>query len=219
CRQDFQGGTIKWRSGIGIIDCSRLKCVALTFDDGPGPYTSRLLDTLDAQNVQSTFFVVGQNVGNYPSTEQRAFRNGNEVMNHSWSHPDLTTLSYSSIVSQLSSTSNVIQSTVGKRPSLMRPPYGAYNSTVTSISRDQGMAVITWSVDTLDWKYRDSAYVRNAAVANTTSGSIVLMHDIHPTTVDAVPGIISDLKARGYVLVTVTDLLGAPQPGVVYSRR
>ena len=101
-----------------------------------------------------------------------------------------------------------------------RPPYGAYNSTVTSIAGQQGMALITWNIDTLDWKYRDAAYVRGAAVQNTTSGSIVLMHDIHSSTVDAVPGIISDLKARGYTLVTVTDLIGSkPQPSRVYSRR
>ena len=219
CTQTFQGGTIKWRSDVGIIDCAVQKCVALTFDDGPGAHTGRLLDTLDARNVQATFFVVGQNVGNYPSTEQRAHRNGNEVMNHSWNHPDLTTLGYSSIVSQLSTTSDTIQSTVGRRPTLMRPPYGAYNSTVTSVAGAQGMAVILWNIDTLDWKYRDAAYVRGAAVRNTTAGSIVLMHDIHSTTVDAVPGIITDLKAKGYTLVTVTDLLGKPQPGKVYSRR
>ena len=219
CTQDFQRGTIKWRSTDGIIDCAVQKCVALTFDDGPGPHTSRLLDTLDARNVQVTFFVVGQNVGKYPATEQRAYRDGNEVMNHSWSHPSLTTLDSSGIVSQLSSTSDTIQSTIGKRPSQMRPPYGAYNSTVTSIAGQQAMAVITWNIDTLDWKFRDATYVRGAAVKDTTTGSIVLMHDIHSTTVDAVPGIITDLKAKGYTLVTVSDLIGKPQPGKVYSRR
>ena len=101
----------------------------------------------------------------------------------------------------------------------MRPPYGSYNSNVISAASQQGLAIILWNVDTLDWKYRDSTYVRGAAVNNTTTGSIVLMHDIHSTTVDAVPGIITDLKAKGYTLVTVTDLIGNPRPGVVYSRR
>ena len=219
CTQTFQGGTIKWRSDVGIIDCAVQKCVALTFDDGPGPHTSRLLDTLDARNVQATFFVIGQNVANYATTEQRAYRNGNEIMNHSWSHPDLTTLGSANIASQLSTTSDRVGSTVGRRPTLMRPPYGAYNSTVTSVAGQQGMSVVLWNIDTLDWKYRDATYVRGAAVNTTTPGSIVLMHDIHSTTVDAVPGIIADLKAKGYTLVTVSDLIGKPQPGKVYNRR
>jgi peptidoglycan-N-acetylglucosamine deacetylase len=219
CTGDFQGGTITWRSDKGIIDCARLKCIALTFDDGPGAYTSQLLNSLDAGGAQATFFLVGNRVSSYAPLVARMGRLDMEIANHSWSHPNLTTLGSSSITSQLSTTSDVIRSVTGKRPTLMRPPYGAYNSTVTSVSRQQGLAVIMWNVDTLDWKYRSSSYVRSAAVNNARNGAIILMHDIHPTTVNAVPGIISDLKARGYTMVTTSDLIGFPQAGQVYSKR
>ncbi len=203
----------------GVIDCAEQRCIALTFDDGPGQYTNRLLDSLDAQNVQATFYVVGQNVGRYPSAVQRAHANGNEIQNHTWDHPQLTTLGSGSIASQLDRTSDAIGSTVGEWPTQLRPPYGSYNSTVTSLAGQRGMSVILWSNDTLDWRDRDAGIVRQRAVNDSGSGSIVLMHDIHSTTVDAVPGILSDLKSRGYTLVTVSDLIGDPQPGAVYSRR
>ncbi|MGB3954283.1 MAG: polysaccharide deacetylase family protein [Brooklawnia sp.] len=219
CVQHFEAGTIKWRSDSGIIDCSVQRCVALTFDDGPGPYTSRLLDILDANNVQATFFVVGNRVGGNSSLVARMHREGNLVENHSWSHPDLTTQGSGNIAWQLDDTSNAIANATGARPTMLRPPYGAYNSTVTSMAGQRGMSVILWNVDTQDWLYRNAASVRNAAVVSTSPGSIVLMHDIHPTTVDAVQGIIYDLKGRDYVLVTVDDLLGDPRPGVVYTRR
>ena len=101
----------------------------------------------------------------------------------------------------------------------MRPPYGARNATTDSISGQLGLAVILWSIDTLDWRYLDTARLRSVVAANATPGAIVLMHDIHATTVDAVPGIISDLRSRGYTLVTVSELIGSPAPGVVYSRQ
>ncbi len=219
CTSEFENGKIKWRSDGGVIDCAEQRCIALTFDDGPGQYTNRLLDSLDAQNVQATFYVVGQNVGRYPSAVQRAHANGNEIQNHTWDHPQLTTLGSGSIASQLDRTSDAIGSTVGEWPTQLRPPYGSYNSTVTSLAGQRGMSVILWSNDTLDWRDRDAGIVRQRAVNDSGSGSIVLMHDIHSTTVDAVPGILSDLKSRGYTLVTVSDLIGDPQPGAVYSRR
>ena len=219
CRQTYQGGAITWRSDIGVIDCARLKCIALTFDDGPSQYTSRLVDILDANNVNATFFAVGQNVGGYPSTVRRSYEKGNEIMNHSWSHPDLTGLSASGVSSELSRTSDAIGSTVGRRPTLVRPPYGSYNSTVTSVAGQQGMAVILWNNDTLDWSNRNTATIISRATSSATPGGIILMHDLYPTTVDAVPTIIGNLKARGYALVSVSDVIGNPQPGRVYSRR
>lgn len=219
CRQSFENGTIKWRNDIGIIDCSRLKCMVLTFDDGPSQHTSRLVDLLDANNVQATFFVVGQNVVNFPATTQRSFANGNEIMNHSWDHPDLATLGPTEVASELSQTSNAIESIVGVRPKLMRPPYGSYNATVTSAAGQQGMSVILWNVETSDWSVQVTSAVIDNATSRAQPGGIVLMHDLYPTTVDAVPTIISNLKARGYALVTVSDLLGPTPPGQVYVGR
>ena len=218
CTQSFQRGTIKWRSDAGIIDCAVLKCVALTFDDAPGPLTDRLLDTLDSNNVQATFSVLGQNVDAYASTLQRAHANGNEMMNEGWSPTRLPTLLSDDIDRQLSMTSDKIQSTIGRRPTLMRPPNGANGPTVTSIAGEQGMSVVLWDVDTLDWQ-QDSTFVRNTAIDISTPGAIVLMHTTNASAVDALPGIISGLKAKGYAMVTVSDLIGDPQPGEIYSRR
>ena len=144
---------------------------------------------------------------------------GLEIANHSWDHPDLTTLTTSQITAQLANTSTRIQQVTGDRPTLMRPPYGAHNSTTDYLAGQQGLAVILWSLDTLDWKYPDAARIRSVVADGATVGTIILMHDTHSTTVDAVPGIIADLRARGYTLVTVTELLGSPQPGRVYTRR
>ena len=140
------------------------------------------------------------------------------MRNHSWDHPDLTTISYADIVWQLDTTSDKIQATVGKRPDQMRPPFGAYNSTVTQAAGSQGLAVVYWSLDTIDWRGQDATIVRTRA-ARATPGSIILMHDSMPTTLAALPNIISDLKAKGYVLVPVGDLVGNPVPGRVYSRQ
>ncbi|WOP17229.1 polysaccharide deacetylase family protein [Raineyella sp. LH-20] len=219
CRQTFQGGLIKWRNDLGIIDCGRLKCIGMTFDDGPSQYTSRLVDILDANNVNATFFVVGQNVVNFAATTQRSFANGNEIMNHSWDHPDLVTLGPSDIASELSRTSDAIESIVGVRPVLMRPPYGSYNSTVTSLAGHQGMAVVLWNVETSDWDVQVTAKVIDNATSRAQPGGLILMHDLYPTTVDAVPSIITTLKAKGYALVTASDVLGSTAPGQVYVGR
>lgn len=200
------------------VDCRVLSCVALTFDDGPSTNTSRLLDILQATGARATFFLLGERVSMYPAVVGRMAALGMEVGNHSWNHPDLTTLASSSIFTQLFQTSDVIESVTGDRPGVFRPPYGAHNSTVDTIAGQQGMAVILWSVDTLDWKYPDAARVRSVA-GSAPAGAIVLMHDTHSTTVDAVPGIISDLRARGITPVSVSELLGWPVPGQVYTRQ
>jgi peptidoglycan-N-acetylglucosamine deacetylase len=196
-------------------NCSVARCVALTYDDGPSAYTPTLLNTLWSKNVPVTFFVVGQQVKNRPATARRAFMEGHEVQNHTWSHPDLRTLSFSSQSSQYRATSNLIDSLGLPRTDQLRPPYGAYNSN----TRQLGVPLILWNVDTLDWRDRNSTIVRDRAVGNTTPGSIVLMHDLHSTTVSAAPGIIDGLRAKGYTFVTVDQLVPSAGPGdIVYSR-
>lgn len=196
-------------------DCAVAKCVALTYDDGPSAYTDTLLNTLWSKNVPVTFFAVGQQVKARPATARRAYMEGHEVQNHTWSHPDLRTLSYSSQLSQYRATSNLIDSLGAPRTDQLRPPYGAYNSS----TRQLGVPLILWNVDTLDWRDRDATIVRNRAVSNTTPGSIVLMHDLHSTTVAAAPGIIDGLRAKGYSFVTVAQLVPSARPGdIVYSR-
>ena len=196
-------------------DCSRLACVALTFDDGPSPHTSRLLDTLDARNVPATFFVVGQQADARPLTTRRAHNEGHAVENHTYSHPQLTTLSLAGQQSQVDRADSALSRAGVPRSTQLRPPYGSWNSN----TRRLGKPLILWSVDPRDWDGRTASQIRSHVTTYTRSGAIVLMHDSVSATVDAVPGIITDLRARGYTLVLVEDLVPTLRPGdVVYSR-
>ncbi len=177
--------------------------LALTFDDGPGPYTERLLNCLEKNHAVATFFVVGSNVGYYESTVRRASNMGCEIGNHSWDHPQLTTLGADGIASQISTTNQAVQKATGKGTTLLRPPYGSFNSTVSSLA---GTPLILWDVDTLDWKTRNSQSTIDSVLGSAKDGSIVLMHDIHLPTVVAVESLIPLLKEKGYQLVTVSDL-------------
>lgn len=197
------------------VDCARAKCVALTFDDGPGAYTQRLLGYLRQARARATFFVLGQNVGGNAAAIRQAVSDGHEIGGHSWSHPDLTTLSGQAVKTQLGRTHQEIERVAGVRPQLFRPPYGATNA---RIARAAGVPQILWDVDTLDWRYRNSARVARVAVRQARRGSIVLMHDIHRTTVAAVPKVLAGLKRRGFQFAGVSDLLRAKpaRPGRPY---
>jgi peptidoglycan/xylan/chitin deacetylase (PgdA/CDA1 family) len=224
CTQTYQGGRITWRSDRGIVasarvDCAVQRCIALTYDDGPGAHTNRLLDTLGRENVKATFFMVGTNVSRDPGTVRRMRDRGMELANHSVNHPNLTGLSSSSINYQLADTNRRIRDAAGVNPTWMRPPYGARNSTVDAVARNNGLGVALWSVDPYDWRDRNAATVTSRVLTNARPGAIILMHDIHGTTVDAAPAIISGLKQRGYVLVTMSELVGTAQPGRVYYSR
>ncbi|BBC35008.1 Hydrolase [Streptomyces graminofaciens] len=201
------------------VDCRKVKCVALTFDDGPVVDTKRLLGILNDRNVRGTFYLVGKNVQKYPSTVRDAALAGHQIGNHSWDHADLTKLTTAKIKSQLSRTDTAIKAATGKKPSTLRAPYGAHNAAVRNAA---GRPLVHWSVDTLDWKYRDTARLIRYVNAETRPGDIVLMHDIHKTTVDAVPGIIKALKARGFHFVTVDELFAPtklPSGKVTYHNR
>jgi peptidoglycan/xylan/chitin deacetylase (PgdA/CDA1 family) len=202
------------------VDCRRVKCVALTFDDGPGPYTERLLGMLRRAKVHATFFSVGEMVRARPGVEKKIAEQGHEIGNHSWSHPDLPKLTSSAVLSQLDRTARSIKKATGEKPTLVRPPYGAYTPRVRKLIGGEDDAVVLWSVDPLDWKYRNSNSVYSRVTSQTKPGSIVLMHDIHGTTVSAVPRIIKTLKARHYHFVTVSELYrGHVKPGHVYTDR
>lgn len=187
------------------IDCRTEKCVALTFDDGPGPKTGALLDSLRRGDAPSTFFVTGPNAMLRPDMLQRMASEGHEIGNHTWNHRSLTSLSSAQIRSEIDRTNDMISRAVNQPATLMRPPFGAHNSISDRLA---STPVILWDVDTLDWKHRNTEKVVDAAIKQTRPGSIVLMHDIHPSTVAAVPRILSGLKDKGYTFVTVTELVG-----------
>ncbi|WP_272895160.1 polysaccharide deacetylase family protein [Nonomuraea sp. MG754425] len=197
------------------IDCRRVKCVALTFDDGPGVYTDELLRHLAAYRARATFFVIGQNVAAHPEVLRRTYEAGHEIGGHTWSHPDLTKLTAAAVRAQFARTDQAVKAAIGVTPKLIRPPYGALSA---SVRRQTRRPMVLWSVDTLDWLHRDSARVARKAVRSVRPGSIVLFHDIHPTTVAAIPQVLKLLSARGYRFVTVSRLFGGEPPRLVYSR-
>ncbi|WP_157383336.1 polysaccharide deacetylase family protein [Nonomuraea coxensis] len=201
-------------AGRRTVDCRRVKCVALTFDDGPGPYTGELLRHLAAHQARATFFVVGQNVAAHPSVLRRAAAAGHEIGNHTWSHQDLTKLSAGAVRAELARADRAVKAATGFVPALVRPPYGAFDNAVrTGIRRP----LVLWSVDTLDWLHRDSARVARVAIRSARPGGVILFHDIHPTTVRAVPRVLKALSRRGYTFVTVSELFGGPPPRLVYT--
>lgn len=197
-------------------NCPSGRCVALTFDDGPGPHTERLLDILRQHNVKASFFVLGSKSSSGTHILRRTASEGHYIGNHSWSHANLSKLEAGSIHKELSQTSEAIYKATGKRPSSMRPPYGASNHIVASEMKKLEMSSIMWSVDTRDWADRNSIIVCNRAVAGASPGAIILMHDIHSTSVDATPCIIDALKKQGYSFVTVEQLFGKLVPGETY---
>jgi peptidoglycan/xylan/chitin deacetylase (PgdA/CDA1 family) len=189
-----------------VIDPSR-KMLALTFDDGPGVLTPKVLDVLKKYGAHATFFLIGRQVPTYGATVQREVKEDNEVGNHSWSHPNLTGLSYAAMQQQIGDTQRVIQeATGGYIPRLMRPPQGAYNASVVSFLQSRGLHMQLWNVDTLDWLNRDSQVVYARIMAGAADGKVILVHDIHPTSVDAAIRAIPDLVTQGYQLVTVSQL-------------
>ncbi|WP_194907264.1 polysaccharide deacetylase family protein [Catenulispora rubra] len=200
------------------VDCSVAKCIALTFDDGPGPDTGRLLDLLKAQNVPATFFVLGDQAVKYPALVNREYAEGNEVGNHTWDHKDLSTLSAVAVQNEINRAADAIAATGIPRPTLVRPPYGAVDDTVRTVA---GFPFIMWRVDPEDWKYPDPTRIADQIVGHAKPGRIVLSHDTHKTTVDAMPAVIQRLKQQGYTFVTVSTLMKgtALQNGKSYFNR
>ena len=190
------------------VDCAIAKCVALTFDDGPGKYTEGLLDLLARENVPATFFLLGQNVQQYPHALQRMVTEGHQLGSHTFTHPDLTTLPPERVADELESTNEAIRKITGFAPDTVRPPYGAHNGATDRLIHDP---LILWDVDTLDWQHHDPARTVSVAMEAVRGGSIILLHDIHKTSVQAVPELIGRLKGQGYSLVTIDELFAGTE--------
>lgn len=180
------------------------KLIAVTFDDGPSQYTSTLLDGLKQRGAKATFFMQGINAASYPSVVKRAWLEGHQVCSHTYNHPQLTTLSSDNVRSQLTRTDSILDNAIGLDLSYMlRPPYGSYNQNVLNIA---GVPCLYWSVDTLDWKSRNADSVYNEFLRSARDGSIVLLHDLYPTSVTGALRAIDTLQARGFEFVTVDEM-------------
>ncbi|MFF4122026.1 polysaccharide deacetylase family protein [Microbispora rosea] len=205
----------------GTPYCARYKCIALTFDDGPWPYTPALLDTLKKHKAKATFFLLGRKVANRPELTRRIHEEGHDIGNHTWNHPSLTTLSDGEVFEEVSSTSNIINKTIGRMPDYMRPPNGATNSRVASLMSDLGLPQILWTGSTLDWQARDTKVIAKRTLKLAKRNGVILLHDIVPETVKAMPGVLTALEKQHYKFVTLTTLLQGRtlRPGEVYPPR
>lgn len=204
-------------AGTRTIDCALLPCVALTFDDGPSGHTPLILDELWLRDVSASFFVLGDRVEDYPNVLVRAVTEGNLVLNHSWSHEDLTELDAEEIRTEINQTNTAIYEATGVVPNAFRPPYGEVNDEVL---KEAKLPAILWDVDSEDWTDPGDEVVVSNVVTGAKPGSIVLMHDVHDTTTRSVGSIIEGLTDRGFTLVNLRQLFGEmPAEGTHNSRR
>lgn len=189
-------------------DCATLNCVALTFDDGPGSETPKLLATLREAKAPATFFQLGQMIKANPEMAKQVASGGHEVGAHSFSHPNLAQVDRARLQKEIVDNASVMEEAYGRKPMVFRPPFGSRNQTVDEIIHSTGAAIIQWEVDTHDWQTRDAGATTEAAVngKDLQAGSVVLMHDIHPSTIAAAPAIVSGLQGKGMTLVTVSEL-------------
>lgn len=197
--------------------------IALTFDDGPSVHTERLLDLFAEYGGHGTFCVIGNRIDLLPDTVARAVREGNELAVHSWDHCQLTRLGADKVTEEIESTRQKIFELTGRECTVLRPTYGAVNDTLMRVAKELDMIVVNWSVDTLDWKTRDADATYRAVMQGAEDGAIILCHDLYGETVDAMERVIPELTARGYRLVTVTELLTADartvEAGRLYRRQ
>jgi len=208
------------RAAADPVDCAAVKCVALTFDDGPSPYTNRLLRILNDAGARATFFLIGNKVAADPAGAQRIAGAGMEIGSHTWEHPDMTTIPAAEVPAQFSRANDAIRSATGVTPTLWRPPGGLTDDAVNAQAAQHGLGGILWDVIPFDWiNDADTAATRYMLMTQIKPGSVVLFHDTYSSTVDLVYQFLPVLKANGYHMVTVSELLGPRAPGSVYGSR
>ena len=207
------GKMLEWREQI--VDFSKgqenvfvngpnKKMVALTFDDGPDEATtSGVIDILEKYDVIGNFFFVGSNVKKYPAVVKKAFDKGHLVLNHSYNHVDLAKLANEEIQSEIDKTEAAIEAIIGKRPAMIRPPFGETDQQVASIAKEEGYSVVLWSIDTLDWSQKEASNIVKNVIDNIRNGDIILMHTTSETseTKKALPIIIEELQKRNIEIV------------------
>lgn len=196
--------------------------IALTFDDGPeAHWTPMLLDILKQENVKATFFVIGKNVEAYPDILRRIVREGHAVGNHTYSHANLSKLTPAEIEAEIDKCDKAIEKVIGRKPTLVRPPYGFHNNQTDSWLTNKGKVIILWSTDTKDWVGLTANVIEDKVISNARNGMIVLQHaGNNPKlggSLEAIPDIIHNLRQKGFELVRIPELLNIdnyePIPG------
>lgn len=216
------GGKVRPSTAIGY-DPIVEPCIALTYDDGPGEGTPKLLDEIDKAKGTATFFQMGNSINSFPKTVTRIAQSGHEVASHTITHPDLAKQNAERLKKEISGNQQIISEIVGFPPLLFRPPYGSHNNKVDEVLTAEDLAIVMWSVDTNDWKHRNTDQTVSVAVSNGTTFTqpIVLMHDIHASTINAAAPIINQLVEKGFNLVSVSEMTvntGGLLPGHAYCR-
>jgi len=188
------------------------KEVAFGFDDGPWFDTLDFVKMLEANHVQATFFMIGDQVtSSYQQVLKRELLDGDVLGDHTYTHPDLTTLTSSGVYNELNQQMQAVRSLTGYTPCVFRPPYGAYNQSVVSIARSLGLATVLWNVDPSDYLQPGTTVIASRVLSQVQPGSIIISHDgggPRAQTLAAYPTIIQGLKAKGYKIVTIPQLLG-----------
>ncbi|WP_165777263.1 polysaccharide deacetylase family protein [Bifidobacterium primatium] len=200
------------------VDCKKVQCVALTFDDGPdATNTPPVIEALKKTKATATFFSVGEHItGTTTPMLKQLAEAGYPIENHSWNHPHLQTLSKADVVKQLTDTSTAVKKAVGTYPSMIRPPYSEWSNDVRDQAAVMNSSIINFNVMGYDWE-KDADGVHDAVLEWAKPGDIILLHDLQGSTAKATERIITDLQAKGYTLVSVPQLLGErPKPGYVY---
>jgi peptidoglycan-N-acetylglucosamine deacetylase len=217
--QTAWGTMLEWREQI--VDFSKgydhvfvngpnKKMIALTFDDGPdSAVTTKVIDILDEYDVTGNFFFVGKNVTKYPEVVKQAFEKGHLVLSHSYNHIDLAQIGNEELRSEIEKTESSIEEIIGKRPAMIRPPYGETDDQVAGIAKEKGYSVVLWSIDTLDWSQKEAGNIFKNVIEHVRNGDIILMHTTSETseTQKALPMIIEELQKRNFDIVGLDTLL------------
>jgi len=202
------------------VSCAVAKCVALTFDDGPGPFDGRLLQILKDNDAKATFFLIGNKVAANPAGAKAIADAGMEIGSHTWEHPNMTTIPTEDIAAQFTKANDAINAATGRTPILYRPAGGLSDPVVRQAAGQAGLAEILWDVIPFDWANdSNTAATRYMLMTYIKPGSVVLLHSTYSSTVDLVYQFIPVLKANGYRMVTVSELLGSRAPGSSYGSR
>jgi len=182
--------------------------IALTFDDGPTPgVTDLILDELQKRKLHATFFMIGQRVATTPDLARRVLAGGHEVGNHTFTHPNLTTLADHAIDAEIQKTQDIMDKMLNHRPAWFRPPYGALHQNQAAMLARRGLGIVLWSVDSKDWSQPGEAKIVGTVLAETKPGSIILCHDLHRQTADGVGAILDGLLERGFTFATLSALM------------
>lgn len=206
---------LKRTPGMKVISRipTKEKIVSLTFDDGPYPgHTERILATLERENIKATFFLIGSRVDDNPELVREILRQGHEIANHTYFHPNLTWLSKEQVEAELLATSWTIRRHTGREVPLARPPGGQWNKMVQGVFAQLGYTSVLWTINPGDLNGADKGDIVKAFQRGLSPGATVLLHDYPEATHEALPEIIRIGKSRGYRFVRVGDVLPRFQP-------